>query len=115
MDSPCTKCSHYARGSGEPACLKCNRYRYILTRSQSVKLAPSPPKIIIEHIPNPERLHNIFKIIATLETRDASILMLYYLADRSMREIARLHKISHQMVDKILKQSIEKIRINLTP
>ena len=77
-----------------------------------MKLAPSPPTIIIEAIPNPERLQNVFKIISTLAPRDASIIMLHYLADRTTREIAELHGISQSMVIKILKVSIRKIKEN---
>lgn len=78
-----------------------------------MRLAPSPPTIIIEAIPNPDRMKNIFQIISTLETREASILMLHYLADRTTREIAQAHHISQQMVVKILHSTIEKIRNNV--
>jgi DNA-directed RNA polymerase specialized sigma24 family protein len=109
----CHECLNYEHGTGKPACLKCKKYRFLFPRSQSVRLAPSPPTIIIDSIPNPERLVNIFDVIGTLEPREASIVMLHYLAGTTFREIGKLHGISYQMVDKILKLSTEKIRKRL--
>jgi DNA-directed RNA polymerase specialized sigma subunit len=113
MERSCSDCPNYERGAGKPACLKCRRYNFLFSRSQSVRLAPSPPTIILESIPNPERLANIFRIIGTLETREASIIMLHYLAGKTTREIGEFHHISHQRVVKILQSTIEKIRKSL--
>jgi DNA-directed RNA polymerase specialized sigma subunit len=116
MDSNCTECPSYNRGAGEPACLKCNTYKYVFQsetggtyHSNSVKTGPCPPTVIIENLPNPEQTKSIFNMIAALETREASILMLFYFAKRTVREIAKTHRLSSTRTHDIIKESISKI------
>lgn len=114
MNKGCSDCRNYNRGDGRPSCLKCDKFKYLLPRSRSVKLLPSPPDIIIDNIVDNSAQPTILEALAkALSIEDATLILQYYYLRYTSRELAEHYKISQPMVIKKIKKSIKKTRAYL--
>ena len=104
----CHDCPSYRRGSGAPACLKCDKYREILKKSvqrRTIKL-DAIPQPLLEAIPDNPKIRSIIDAMQCLPIDRAVPLAMQYILGCTLQEIADYHGISPQAVDKKNKLSL---------
>jgi RNA polymerase sigma factor (sigma-70 family) len=113
----CQTCKSYNHGNGQPACLKCPKYRDILAKSgkrRTIKIEPVPQNILEAIADETSSISNIMDAIRLLPPDLAAIISMIYFAGLTTRDIGAMLKISQSTVIKKNKFAIEIIRESLS-
>jgi DNA-directed RNA polymerase specialized sigma24 family protein len=107
----CTHCDNYNRGHGQPACLKCQKYKDILLQSvrRNTIAIDVVPDTILNNIPDPRSI-TILDAIRQLPLELSMPLLAYHILGANQREIANHYNISRRAVQGKIKKSIEIIK-----
>ena len=110
----CSRCEHYNKGKGQPACLKCKRYKELQMKSVKRETIKTEhlPQAVIENIADP-RTRSLMDIICQLPIQYAVPLMMRATLNMTIQEIANYHRISKQAVDKKISQGMNLIKKSL--
>ena len=108
----CGKCEHYLNGQGDKNCLSCKKYLYFTIKSnkRNPVIFEHFPQEIWDNIANEPEEKRLIDLIRLLPLSRSVPLMMHYVLNISMSDIAIFQKKSRQQVYKNNKNTLMILR-----
>ena len=104
----CSQCDHWNKGKGQPACLKCKRYKEEQLKSVKRETIKTEhlPQAVMDNIADP-RTRTLFTIIQQIPLRYAVPLMMRLTLNATLQEIADYQNVTRSAVQQNISKGIK--------